>query len=213
MKTHRQYRGAPQHASVGRDRKRDGERNGDRSGNRGGGALRVVRHRLVAAYRRRPGGRDWLEAGGVTVLFALIAYPIARAGGLIEADGSGAEVGTYAVALLAVRVLLVPALLEETLFRVMANPARGEGVGWRRTLLAAMLSTCAYLLIHPVAGLLRPGAAAFLRPTFLLLAALLGGGCLFLYRRSGSVWTPTAFHGLAAVTWLSFGGPGVLDVA
>lgn len=178
----------------------------------GGGPLRVVRHRLVSAYRRRPGGRDWLEAGGLAVLFALIAYPIARAGGLIEAGGSGAGVGMYAVALLAVRVLLVPALLEETLFRVMANPARGEGVGRRRTLLAATLSTGAYLLIHPVAGLLRPDAAAFQRPTFLFLAALLGVGCLFLYRRSGSVWTPTAFHGLVVVTWLSFGGRGVLDV-
>lgn len=170
----------------------------------------LLSRRVRRAFSQSPTGRQWLETVSTAVLFGLIAFPIAAAGGLVR---PGAQGQAAALIFLALRVLLVPALLEETVFRVLLNPHRSEGTGIKRAWLAGVGSLVAYVLVHPLVALVVPAAGAFLTASFLLLTTLLGLACLVLYRRSGSVWPPMALHWLVVVGWLSLGGQGVLSTA
>lgn len=97
---------------------------------------------------------------------------------------------------LLLRTFAVPALLEELLFRVLPPPRL-----WPFAL-------AAYVLFHPLnAWLFWPEARdVFYDPAFLFLAALLGGGCTLLYRRTRSLWPPVALHWLVVAGWLLFLG-------
>lgn len=135
-----------------------------------------------------PSTRGWLETLVVALAFGTVALPIGPQSVLLHPQSpSGAALP------LLLRTLIAPALTEELAFRV-APPAG-----------AALL---AYVLYHPLnAWLFVPAARTMFGDlTFLLLAALLGGCCTLLYRRSGSLWPPVALHwlvvgGLAAPLW------------
>ena len=141
------------------------------------------------------------------VLFIALAVPIALQAGLIVLSS---QPGREVPGLMPLRVLLLPALVEEILFRVLPNPHPQEDAGRVGVLMSAGLSLAAYVLLHPLADLLDSGQTPFMEPAFLLLAALLGTACLLLYRRSGSLWPPVALHWLVVVGWLTFGGSGLL---
>ena len=128
---------------------------------------------------------------------------LAQASGLV----AGLEWPGFAPAfLLFGRVLVVPALLEEVLFRALLNPppgwvALGARVGW------GALSLFAYVVAHPLsAWLFRPSAVdVFTSPIFLFLVSLLGFLCLTLYLRSGSLWSSVLLHAVVVTLW-AFGG-------
>jgi predicted Abi (CAAX) family protease len=153
-----------------------------------------VRGRLREALFTWPDARGWWETLAVTFLYALPALGLA--GGLLEPQ----RAETPALPLM-LRVLLVPSLLEEVVFRVLPPPQ------WARVMLAA------YVLAHPLnAWLFVPAARpVFYNPLFLLLTALLGVSCTLLYRRTRSLWPPVALHGLVVSGWLlCFGGEAAL---
>ena len=120
---------------------------------------------------------------------------IALAGGLTSGLLRPETASTAALPLL-LRTFFVPALLEELLFRVLPPPRL-----WPFAL-------AVYVLFHPLnAKLFLPEARdVFYDPVFLLLAALLGGGCTLLYRRTRSLWPPVALHGFTVAGWLLFLG-------
>jgi len=163
--------------------------------------------RLTTAAQCRPTARHWLETALLAALFTLIALPVATRAGLIalgELELNGA---------LLLRVMVLPALLEELLFRVLPNPHPSEQRSAARCWALGLLSLGAYVLAHPLVGLVSgPAGAVFATPAFLLLTALLGLACLLTYRRSGSLWPPVALHWLVVASWLSMGGRGVLPV-
>lgn len=147
--------------------------------------------RLREAFLTWPGVRGWRETLAVTLLYAALALPLGLAGGLLEPQRARIP----ALPLL-LRVLLVPSLLEEVVFRVLPPPQ------------LAGVTLAAYVLAHPLnAWLFFPAARpVFYDPLFLLLTALLGGACALLYRRTGSLWPPVALHGLVVSGWLLFFG-------
>jgi uncharacterized protein len=158
-----------------------------------------VRARVRQALTTWPRARDWLETLAVALAFGAVALPIGLQSGLLHPQPPS---GTVLPLLL--RTLIVPALAEELVFRVAPSP-RFAG--------AALV---AYVLYHPLtAWLFAPAArSTFGDPAFLLLAALLGGLCTLLYRRSGSLWPPVALHWLVVVGWLLvMGGASTLALA
>lgn len=164
--------------------------------------------RLAAAFRTWPDAAGWRDAGLCLLAFTALALPIGYATGLIRfqrAEWTAAQLVTFMGV-----SLLIPCLLEETLFRVLLLPHRNEPVSpssvWTWSALALVL----FVAAHPLnAWLLRPAARpVFYAPSFLLLAALLGAACTVAYLRSGSVWPPLLMHWAAVVLWkFVLGGP------
>lgn len=150
-----------------------------------------MRRRVVRAVTTWPGARGWLETSAVAAVFVSVAVPVGLASGLLRPDTAH----TAALPLL-LRTFFVPALLEELLFRVLPPPRL-----WP-------LALVAYVLVHPLNALLfLPSArGVFYDPVFLFLAALLGGGCTLLYRRTRSLWPPVVLHGFVVAGWLIFWG-------
>lgn len=101
-------------------------------------------------------------------------------------------------------LLLMPALVEELLFRVLLIPHPSEGFPWLPQLAWSALSLGLFVLYHPVAARLwYPQARAlFHDPRFLLQATLLGVACSLTYVQTGSLWPPVLIHWLAVVIWL-----------
>jgi predicted Abi (CAAX) family protease len=102
------------------------------------------------------------------------------------------------------KLLLLPALVEELLFRVLLIPHPIEGFPWQSLLGWNALSLGLFVLYHPVAARLwYPQARAlFDDPRFLFQATLLGVACSLAYGFTGSLWPPVLIHWLAVVIWL-----------
>ena len=102
------------------------------------------------------------------------------------------------------KLLLLPALVEELLFRVLLIPHPIEGFPWQPLLAWNALSLGLFVLYHPVAARLwYPQARAlFDDPRFLFQATLLGVACSLAYGFTGSLWPPVLIHWLALVIWL-----------
>lgn len=166
----------------------------------------LLLNRLRAA-KRWPTVRHWAEALVVTAAYLLLALPLALRWGLIDPVN---RPEATALAAMLLRVLFLPALVEELLFRVLANPHPREQATLREVVAAGSLSLVAYVLAHPLVGYVSGVSTPFMRPEFLLLTALLGSACLLIYRRSGSLWPPVALHWLVVSGWLAFGGEGLL---
>ncbi len=138
-----------------------------------------------------PDAGEWLETLVITAVFSIIALAVGLTSGFLRPETAP----TAALPLL-LRTFAVPALLEELLFRALPPPRL-----WP-------VSLAAYVLFHPLnAWLFLPEARdVFYDPVFLILTALLGGGCALLYRRTRSLWPPVALHGFTVAGWLLFLG-------
>ncbi len=108
-----------------------------------------------------------------------------------------------------VSVIFIPALGEETFFRGLFVPSRTEaGRPW----LAIGLVTLVFTAWHVVEAItfLPKAAPIFLRPDFLVCAALLGAGAAIMRWRTSSLWPSVALHWLVVVVWQTWlGGPGL----
>ncbi|MEN0653724.1 MULTISPECIES: CPBP family glutamic-type intramembrane protease [Hyphobacterium] len=169
---------------------------------------------LIGAFRA-PHLRDLAEAAGLFAVFTTIALPFGLATGVF-AFGISQLQTILVVALIAV---LVPALGEELVFRVLLQgkpsfrrtPESSEtGVmdpGFRRgDVVRIGLSLIAFVAWHPVQVWLGLPMAqpVFTDPVFLGIAALLGIVCTISWQRSGSVWPPVLIHWLTVVSWKAF---------
>lgn len=98
--------------------------------------------------------------------------------------------------------ILVPALAEEMVFRVVL----AGRTGWLR----GGLALAAFVLWHPVQAWfgLPMAQPVFMEPAFLAIAALLGLVCTLAYRRSVSVWPAVMIHWLTVVAWKGLAVPG-----
>jgi predicted Abi (CAAX) family protease len=118
--------------------------------------------------------------------------------------------------LLFLRVLMVPSLFEEVLWRVLLQPPNSSTpyILWINTLFAI-----SHMLYAPVMRCAAPFTTRFGRvppqvppafsdPTFITLACVLGNLCSYTYWRSGfALWAPVLLHAITVTVWLShFGG-------
>ncbi|MCP9848345.1 CPBP family intramembrane metalloprotease [Cyanobium sp. Morenito 9A2] len=100
--------------------------------------------------------------------------------------------------------LLMPALLEELLFRVALLPHPLEGEGPWGTLAWGALGLGLFVIYHPLAERTwYPEArGVFHNPRFLVQCTLLGLVCISAYNLSGSLWPPLLIHWLVVTVWL-----------
>ena len=110
---------------------------------------------------------------------------------------------------LSIRLLFVPCILEEYLWRVILQPYPMESsidiIGVR--VLWCSISTLAFVVAHPIVTTIwTHGKNVFDDWRFLFLAFLLGSACTIVYQLSGSVWMPVLVHWIAVVIWIAFLG-------
>jgi predicted Abi (CAAX) family protease len=102
-------------------------------------------------------------------------------------------------------VLIAPAIGEETVFRGLLIPSRGETA---RPTPQIVFVTSVFILWHLVeAKFILPAAAPlFERPDFLGCAGLVGLGCAVIRWRTGSLWPAVVLHWLMVTVWQTWLG-------
>lgn len=166
--------------------------------------IRILVDRLSHAVRKRPSRSDIALTLRVAGGFAFGSLCIGLPTGFLEfqpVSSSVTEVTTTAV-----KLFIMPSLVEEAIFRVGLTPSPSvrQVSGVRGALPVRLAAVTAYVLYHPFqAWTYYPeGASVFLHPSFLALATTLGVACDFLYTRTASLWCPTLLHWSVVSVWL-----------
>lgn len=163
--------------------------------------------RLIEAGRV-PNVGDWLMTLAVAGVYGAISIPLGMWGKLLSFNNILGSVRPGQLIVRLLQALLVPAMFEELVFRVLLLPHPTEGVLTATFMLWATLSLVLFILSHPLQAMLfRPHLMSlFSRPLFIGLTALLGLGCTVTYANTGSLWTLVGFHWLVVASWLVFLG-------
>lgn len=164
--------------------------------------ISALARRVLASVVFLPRQQDWLKLAFAIVIYSAIAIPLGFKFGLLrwqrwqESLGSGLK--------LIPALFLMPALVEELVFRVMALPYPTELNLFWPTAVAMGLSLVLFVLYHPLNAMLfyPRGRSLFFQPIFLALTALLGAIATALYWQTGSLWLIVIFHWLVVVVWL-----------
>ncbi|NJO21471.1 MAG: hypothetical protein HC838_17475 [Spirulinaceae cyanobacterium RM2_2_10] len=112
-------------------------------------------------------------------------------------------------------LLLMPALLEELLFRVWLLPPPTALLAWWRWGIWALFALALFVVHHPLQArtAYRRGAPTFYQPAFLGLVTLLGLACTITYALTSSLWMITALHWSVTSVWLLLlGGAIAADI-
>ena len=163
--------------------------------------------RLIEALRL-PSRRDWLVTLAIAIGYGAIAIPLGLWGKLLSVQIILGSVRPGQLLIQLLRALVVPAILEEFLFRVLLLPHPTEGVLTSTLMLWTVLSLALFVMSHPLqAVIFRPHLVSlFSHPLFMGLTALLGLSCVLIYTYTGSLWTVVGVHWLVVVSWLVFLG-------
>lgn len=160
-------------------------------------ALSKVRRAIVT----RPDGAAWrrllIEAAWSVPLCLLLVY----LGGLARPGWTDEPQLLLRLAFVA---LILPALGEELLFRVLLLPPPDAAVPRGRLVLAISL----FVVWHPPQALIYGPhwAVVVLNPFFLAAVAVLGTALSRLYLATGSIWPPVLLHWATIVGWKAFFG-------
>jgi predicted Abi (CAAX) family protease len=106
-------------------------------------------------------------------------------------------------------LFLMPALVEEILFRLLLIPHPIETATSTDIWIWSIVSLFLFIIYHPLNALTLypPGKPTFMDWRFLTLAGLLGIVCTSIYSMSGSIWLSVLIHWVAVWCWLKlFGG-------
>lgn len=166
----------------------------------------LLKARLWLAFLTTP----TLSGGAATLALGLVASGLAvwcgrRSGFLLPSPPPE----TRATIRILLWAWLSPALLEETLFRVLLVPHPAEAVPVVPLFLWGLTALAAFVAAHPLRTLLRPlpRNRVFTDRRFLVQAALLGAACTGGYLATGSVWPAALVYYFLVVGWLlCFGG-------
>ncbi len=145
---------------------------------------------------------NWLITLGTLLGYGAIALPLGWHFGFLKRSPVIPPMKRLPISLIS--LLIMPALLEELVFRVALLPHPLEGaatltwVGW------GMLSLALFVLYHPFSArtYYPAGNPTFLKPIFWLLSGLLGIACMMAYRWTGSLWSAVIIHWIVVVVWL-----------
>jgi predicted Abi (CAAX) family protease len=107
-----------------------------------------------------------------------------------------------------VKLFFFPALIEESVFRVMLLPHPTEGISQAAWLAWAVLGIGLFVLYHWGLSQVRPQAGQALRDRrFLGMVVWFGLILTLLYGLTGSLWAVTVVHWLVVLSWIyGFGG-------
>lgn len=103
-----------------------------------------------------------------------------------------------------ITMFVFPAFLEESFFRGILIRIDSYKKSKTKILKSVFISTALFVAWHPLNALtINPGAVGFfLNPYFLLITAILGVACSFLYIFSRSLWMPILLHWATVLVWV-----------
>jgi predicted Abi (CAAX) family protease len=156
---------------------------------------------LIAGIRHLPDGAGWRRVCFELAWALPLLLIVAHAAGLARLQ-TPPEAST--VAMLAATLFVMPALLEELLFRGLIIPREGPKAKW------IALSVLLFVLWHPlqVVTFGPPWAESFLDPWFLIVVAILGLAVARMYAATRSLWSSILTHWLVVFGWKTLlGGP------
>lgn len=159
--------------------------------------------RTWTAFRRWPNAPQWREAALVIAATGAIVLAIASIGGF--ARWAPMPFGTDWLRIAAI-VFVLPALVEEFLFRGLLMPV--PGIASMR--IGMWLSIGLFVVWHPLLAWLfgPPWASLFLEPAFLAAALVLAIGLTHVRIVTSSLWPAILGHWLIVAAWkLLFAGP------
>lgn len=153
-----------------------------------------------------PNGWDWLLTGTILLGFGAVMLVIGVSQGLLYWQPWSApwyrQLGTL------LKLLFVPALLQEYVFRVLLIPYPKdwipESIWWAWAFLALGIFVGFQWLY--VRWIRQSWYSTIAHPTVLLLLTLLGLACTIAYRFTGSLWTITTLHWSIISAWWSLLG-------
>jgi predicted Abi (CAAX) family protease len=166
--------------------------------------LSTIMIRLWAGIVTLPTLTGWLLGLGWLVGYTLVAMAIGFKSGFLTFDRQ-----LHRLARSTGSLFLMPALVEEILFRVVLIPHPIEAATSRDIYVWTAISLGLFIIYHPLNALTlhKPGNPTFLDWRFLCLAGLLGGVCTIIYLMTGSIWGAVVIHWIVVVGWLKlFGG-------
>jgi len=158
--------------------------------------------RLADSIASRPRGPWLLLSAGALAIYGAIAVPLGHRNGFLIRQNAIGNPLHFVLDLL--RLLLIPALVEEVIFRVMLLPHPNEGLpGWRWLFWAA-LSLVLYVLYHLLLGktVYRGARDTLSDRRFLILVGWLGLLLTGIYWITGSLWLIVLIHWVAVVVWI-----------
>ncbi len=164
--------------------------------------LGTLLNRILASLLPPLQPGDLFRSLAIVTVYGVLALGLGFASGFLSLPFSWPPIAE--VLPRAAGLLLMPALVEELLFRVCLIPHPIEGFAWQSQLGWVALSLGFFVVYHPVAARLwyPRGRPLFDRPWFLLQATLLGLACSLAFVATGSLWPPLLIHWLAVLIWL-----------
>ncbi len=137
-------------------------------------SIRLLRHRLAEAVSTWPTRKDWLLAGQTLFIFSSIVLPMGFMSRLVIWDLTSLPWPTRMLIL--GRVLIFPAMVEESFWRVLLLPHKTERMSDRKRWLLGLPILAMFVLMHPLNSMTFYTAAfpIFTDPFFLISTTLLG---------------------------------------
>lgn len=145
--------------------------------------------------------------------YAVICLPIGLQTGFLTF--SWPEAPLRSIAKIMITCLFLPAISEESIFRVMLLPHRNENPSRFELTVSNILSLALFIVYHPLNALtvFPAGYPTFLNPVFLFQAGVLGIICSMSYNKTGSIWPSVFIHWFLVINWqIFFGGRDRLHI-
>ncbi len=146
--------------------------------------------------------RDWLIVALTLLIYSAIALPFGFLSGFLRFNLSSVNLPNQLFT--GLKASIIPAFLEELVFRVLMLPHPIELVNWVTWSLWAAFCLLLFVLYHPFNAktFFKAGIPTFFNPVFLSLTALLGLACAIAYALTGSLWTIFCIHWIVLLVWL-----------
>jgi predicted Abi (CAAX) family protease len=159
--------------------------------------------RVIASITKGLSLEDWVTILIILGLFAAFTIPIGLKTGWLYRTPLPRSLKNKIISM--VKVLIIPVIPEELLFRVIFLPHPFlEKVTEIQWILAATISLSIFILYHPLLAktFYKPGYPLFFDPIFLVQAGLLGLACTMAYWLTGSLWGILLIHWVIDWLWL-----------
>lgn len=167
---------------------------------------------LLSGYQVWPSSGLWIVSLCMLLVYGYFSRWIGLRAGLLVEEKSHAT--PWQLAVLSLRLLIHPAMVEESIFRGLLLPSPSSLTPAPAIIFWFGVSSLLFILVHPINGIiLRPQArAVFSNPVFLMLAGLLGICTSMLYWISASLWPAVLFHWVVVLIWITrYGGATALS--
>jgi predicted Abi (CAAX) family protease len=175
--------------------------------------LSTIVIRLWAGLTTLPNISGWLLTLQLLVGYAVVAVAIGFKSKFLTLTPVRDDLKGNARLL--IQLFLMPALVEEIVFRLLLIPHPIETATSGNIYLWSLLALGLFMIYHPLNALTayKSGNPTFMGWQFLTLTGLLGGVCTIAYLATGSIWSAVIIHWLVVSVWIKFlGGDRLLDL-